>query len=75
MLEEIPNERWHMMQIKKAKNLDDLRGCMFEIDYDKWEQLEWTLDKAKMNRVRNYFAFRCMALGIKTSDIMKTENE
>lgn len=66
---EMPNDRWHMMQIKKAQNIDDLRDCIFEIDYDKWEEMEWTLDEAKMNRVRNYFAFRCMSLGIKTSEV------
>jgi hypothetical protein len=42
-----------MMQIKKAQNIDDLRDCIFEIDYDKWEEMEWTLDEAKMNRVRS----------------------
>ena len=66
---EMPNEKWHMLRIKEAKNVDDLRECIAEIDYDKWEEMEWTMDKAKLNRVRNYFAFKCMSMGINTSEV------
>jgi hypothetical protein len=58
-----------MMHIKNAKNIDDLRECIAEIEYDKWEEMGWTMDQAKMNRVRNYFAFKCMSMGIKTSEV------
>lgn len=63
-----------MLRIKKAKNMDDLRECQADIDYDIWEDMGWTLDKANVNRVRNYFAFRCMTLGIKTSEVSKWIN-
>lgn len=63
-----------MLRIKNAKNMDDLRECQAEIDYDIWEEIEWTLVKANVNRVRNYFAFRCMTLGIKTSEVSKWIN-
>jgi len=66
---EMPNEKWHMLRIKEAKNIDDLRECIAEIEYDKWEEMEWTMDAAKMNRVRNFFAFKCMSMGIKTSEV------
>jgi len=68
-MDEPASERWHMMQIKSAKNINDLRECIAEIEYDKWEEMEWTMDQAKMNRVRNYFAFKCMSMGIKTSEV------
>ena len=68
-MDEPANERWHMMQIKNAKNIDDLRECIAEIEYDKWEEMEWTMHAAKVNRVRNYFAFKCMSLGIKSSEV------
>ena len=64
-----PNVRWHMKQIKKATTSKELDDCMWEVDYDVWEEMEWTLDKANVNRVRNYFSFRCMTLGIKTSEV------
>ena len=63
------NVRWHLLQIKKAGDRKELEDCAFEIDYDIWEDMEWTLDKSNVNRVRNYFAFRCMTLGIKTSEV------
>ena len=68
-MDEPASERWHMMQIKSAKNINDLRECIAEIEYDKWEEMEWTMDQAKMNRVRNYFAFKCMSMGIKTIEV------
>jgi hypothetical protein len=49
--------------------MEDLRECQAEIDYDIWEEMEWTLVKANVNRVRNYLEFRCMALGINTSEV------
>jgi hypothetical protein len=58
-----------MKRIKAAKSMDDLRECQADIDYDIWEDMEWTLDKADVNRVRNYFEFRCMTLGINTSEV------
>jgi len=70
-MDEPANERWHMMHIKNAKNIDDLRECQAEIDYDIWEEMEWTLVKANVNRVRNYLEFRCMTLGINTSEVIK----
>lgn len=58
-----------MKRIKAAKSMDDLRECQADIDYDIWEDMEWTLDKANVNRVRNYFEFRCMTLGINTREL------
>lgn len=63
------NCRWHMQRIKNAKSMEDLRECQAEIDYDIWEEMEWTLVKANVNRVRNYLEFRCMTLGINTSEV------
>ena len=60
-----------MKRIKAAKSIADLRECQADIDYDVWEEMEWTLDKANVNRVRNYFEFRCMTLGINTSEVSK----
>lgn len=64
-----------MIRIKEAKNVDDLRECIAEIDYDKWEEMQWTLDRAKMNRVRNYLVYKCMALGINISEVIKRTDE
>ena len=44
-----------MLRIKKAKNMDDLRECQADIDYDIWEDMEWTKVKKDLSRVRNYF--------------------
>ncbi len=66
---EMPNEKWHMLRIKEARNIDDLRECIAEIEYDKWEEMEWTKRQSKMNQVRNYFAFKCRSFGIRTSEV------
>ena len=61
---EMPNEKWHMLRIKEAKNIDDLRECIAEIEYDKWEEMEWTMISSKMQRVRSFFAYKCFVLNI-----------
>lgn len=43
-----------MLRIKNAKNMDDLRECKADIDYDIWEDMEWTQVKKDLNRVSNY---------------------
>ena len=52
------NCRWHMQRIKNAKSMDDLRECQAEIDYDIWEEMEWTLVKKDLNRVQNYLQYK-----------------
>lgn len=52
------NCRWHMLRIKNAKSMDDLRECQAEIDYDIWEEMEWTLVKKDLNRVQNYLQYK-----------------
>ena len=63
------NDRWHIMQIKKAKTADDLQKCIAEIKYDQWEDMPWTKVESKMARVRNFFAYRCMVLGIRQDEV------
>ncbi len=53
---EITNDKWHMMQLKKAQTLEELRRCVEEIDYDVWEEMTWTKVESKMDRVRNFYA-------------------
>jgi len=55
---EITNDKWHMMQIKKAQTLEELRRCVEEIEYDVWENMTWTKVESKMDRVRNFYAYR-----------------
>lgn len=55
---EITNDKWHMMQLKKAQTLEELRRCVEEIDYDVWENMTWTKVESKMDRVRNFYAYR-----------------
>jgi hypothetical protein len=55
---EITNDKWHMMQLKKAQTLEELRRCVEEIDYDVWEEMTWTKVESKMDRVRNFYAYR-----------------
>jgi len=52
------NDKWHMMQLKKAQTLEELRRCVEEIDYDVWEEMTWTKVESKMDRVRNFYAYR-----------------
>lgn len=52
------NDKWHMMQLKKAQTLEELRRCVEEIDYDVWENMTWTKVESKMDRVRNFYAYR-----------------
>ena len=52
------NCRWHMRQIKNARSMEDLRECQAEIDYDIWEEMEWTLVKKDLNRVQNYLQYK-----------------
>lgn len=47
-----------MQQIKNAKSMEDLRECQAEIDYDIWEEMEWTLVKKDLNRVQNYLQYK-----------------
>lgn len=37
--------------MKKATTLKELDDCIWEVDYDIWEDMEWTSDKANVNRV------------------------
>ena len=55
---EMTNDKWHMMQLKKAQTLEELRRCVEEIDYDVWEEMTWTKVESKMDRVRNFYAYR-----------------
>ena len=55
---EITNDKWHMMQLKKAQTLEELRRCVEEIEYDVWEEMTWTKVESKMDRVRNFYAYR-----------------
>lgn len=55
---EITNDKWHMMQLKNAQTLEELRRCVEEIDYDVWENMTWTKVESKMDRVRNFYAYR-----------------
>lgn len=52
------NCRWHMQRIKNSKSMEDLRECQAEIDYDIWEEMEWTLVKKDLNRVQNYLQYK-----------------
>jgi hypothetical protein len=52
-----------MLRIKNAKSMDDLRECQAEIDYDIWEEMEWTLVKKDLNRVKNYMHYKTCELG------------
>ena len=52
------NCRWHMQRIKNAKSMEDLRECQAEIDYDIWEEMNWTLVKKDLNRVQNYLQYK-----------------
>lgn len=60
------NCRWHMQQIKNAKSMEDLRECQAEIDYDIWEEMEWTLVKKDLNRVQNYLQYKIGSMQEKT---------
>ena len=62
---EITNDKWHMMQLKKAQTLEELRRCVEEIDYDVWEEMTWTKVESKMDRVRNFYAYRKLTVGQK----------
>lgn len=55
---EMTNDKWHMMQLKNAQTLEELRRCVEEIDYDVWENMTWTKVESKMDRVRNFYAYR-----------------
>ena len=56
------NCRWHMKRIKAAKSMDDLRECQADIDYDVWEDMEWTKVKKDLNRVKNYMQYKISEL-------------
>ena len=51
-----------MKRIKAAKNMDDLRECQADIDYDIWEEMEWTKVKKDLNRVKNYMQYKISKL-------------
>ena len=46
--------------------MDDLRECQADIDYDIWEEMEWTKVKKDLNRVRNYM--QCKILKLEEAD-------
>ena len=51
-----------MKRIKAAKSMDDLRECQADIDYDVWEDMEWTKVKKDLNRVKNYMQYKISKL-------------
>ena len=55
-----------MQRIKNAKSMEDLRECQAEIQYDIWEEMQWTLVKKDLNRVQNYLQYKIGSMQEKT---------
>ncbi len=59
---EVDNFRWHMRRMRDAKNMEELRECWCDIDYDIWEEMPWTMSKLKVNQAKNYMKIRKVEL-------------
>ncbi len=55
---EVDNFRWHMRRMRDAKNMEELRECWCDIDYDIWEEMPWTMSKLKVSQAKNYMKFK-----------------
>ncbi len=50
---ETDNYRWHLKRLHDATTEQELTAATLDIEYDKWEQMEWTLDSVKMSNMRH----------------------
>lgn len=56
-MEHLTPERWYMFQIRSA-DLARLEDIRIEIDYDKWEEVEYTKDEDAMEMLRREWVAR-----------------
>ncbi len=47
------NYRWHLKRLKDAETDQQLLAATLDIEYDKWEEMEWTKDSVKMSNMRH----------------------
>ncbi len=47
----VTNVEWHQRQIHKAASKDELAQAVIDIEYDAWEQMDWTKDKRQLARL------------------------
>lgn len=55
---EIAPEDWYFARIKSAQTIEDLRDVALNIDYDKWEEEEYTKNEELMRSLRTAWAAR-----------------
>lgn len=62
-MEELNNFQWMMKALQTAMTIDRLNSLAGDIKYDAWEELEYTLDAAKMEELRAAYRKRLGELG------------
>ena len=45
------NYRWHLKRLMDAETEEQLDAVTMDIEYDKWEEMEWTKDSVKMSNM------------------------
>ncbi len=53
MVSKNDNYRWHLKRLHDATTDQELIAATLDIDYDKWEGMEWTKDSVKMSNMRH----------------------
>lgn len=66
--QELSNEMWYVYQIRNADSHRRLENLSIMIDYDKWENVEYTKDEESMAMIRREWAKRRDELCNQASD-------
>lgn len=56
MAKEVSPEDWYFARIESAQTIEDLRDVALNIDYDKWEEEEYTKNEELMRSLRTAWA-------------------
>ena len=57
-MEHLAPERFYMFHIRAAQTMDRLNEITIDINYDKWEEIDYTKDDEAMDMLRHEWAFR-----------------
>ena len=57
-MQNLTPERFYMFHIRAAETIDRLNEIKLDIDYDKWEDIDYTKDEDAMEMLRSEWVFR-----------------
>ena len=57
-MQNLTPERFYMFAIRDAQTIDRLNELTMDIDYDKWEDIDYTKDEDAMEMLRSEWVFR-----------------